>query len=123
MFFVWIFVTNNLQNAIKSFFFDYDTLALHLYAFLASYGMVCRGNILLQHNYKFLIDVVKIVCDSKYSQLLDIHIFAPNFNECTYIELVIELKNAIVETLNIPQKSDILTSKIMFGTLGLCTRI
>lgn len=105
-------------KAIRSNVFDYDNLALHLYAFLSSWGMVCRKSVLLQHNYKFLIDVVKIVCDNKYSLLLDINIFATNFNEYTYIDLVIELKNAIAKILNISLKSDTMTSKIMLGTLG-----
>lgn len=106
-------------TALQNNNFDYDNLALHLYSFLASYGMVCRQSVLLQHNYTFLIDVVKIVCDKKYVSLLDIDIFAPTFQGNNYFSLVMALKSDIIETLGISKSTaDTLTSKVMLATLG-----
>ncbi len=106
-------------KAIKAQVFDYDNLALHLYSFLASYGMVCRKSILLQHNYKFLVDVVKIVCDSKYTYLLDIDIFSNSFALQDYIVGLLELKDKISKVLSSEKQiSDTLTSKIILGALG-----
>ena len=106
-------------NAIKTGTFDYDYLALHLYAFLASWGMVCRGNVLLRHNYRYLIKSVKIVCKSEYVSLLDVDIFAQSFVRQNYINLVIELKNELAKGLGISAvNNDTLLSKIMLATLG-----
>ncbi len=106
-------------NAITKGSFDYDELALHLYAFLASYGMVCRKGILLQHNYKFLIDVVTIVCNKRYAFLLDIDIFSNQFNKNLYIQELLCLKKELSKSLNITTGyNSTLISKIIFGTLG-----
>lgn len=104
-------------KAIKSGNFDYDNLALNLYAFLASYGMVCRGNVMLQHNYKYLIEAVKVICDKKYRTLLDIDVLAvPAQN---YISLVLDLKEELAKKLKVvADKHDTLLSKIMLGSLG-----
>lgn len=104
-------------KAIKSGNFDYDNLALNLYAFLASYGMVCRGNVMLQHNYKYLIEAVKVICDKKYSKLLDIDVLAVPAQD--YISLVLDLKNELAKKLKVvADKHDTLLSKIMLGSLG-----
>ena len=47
-----------------------DLLALNLYAYLASWGML-RNSFLQQKDYKFLIPVVKILCDPKFETLID----------------------------------------------------
>lgn len=105
--------------AINTKSYNRDELALHLYAFLASYGMVCRKSILLQHNYRFLIDIVRIVCDKKYESLLDINPFTMSFSSNKYINMVLELKDELSKCLKLSNGSnDTLTSKIMLGTLG-----
>ncbi len=98
---------------------DYDYLALHLYAYLASYGMVCRRTILIRHNYRCLIDVVKIICELKYAFLLDIDIYAGNFVKVKYIDTVLELKERIEKALApYGNVTDTLISKILLGTLA-----
>ena len=100
---------------------NYDNLALHLYAFLASWGMVRGNSILLQHNYTVLIPVVKVVCDKKYSSLLDVDVFSGSFNKSTYITLMMELKNSLAKALfgrNAKYTDDTLLSKIALVSLG-----
>lgn len=108
------------EKAIASNNFDDEYLALHLYSFLATWGMVCRGNYLLKNNYKVLIPVVKVVCDAKYRNLLNIDILDMNFNRNNYVTLMIELKNNLVHALvgyNAKNK-DTMLSKIALATLG-----
>lgn len=98
---------------------DYDYLALQLYAYLASYGMVCRRTILIRHNYRCLIDVVKIICELKYAFLLDIDIYAEDFDKVKYIDAVLELKERIEKALApYGNVTDTLISKILLGTLA-----
>lgn len=93
-------------------------LALHLYAFLASYGMVCRGCQLLQHNYRYLIPVVEVLIDKKYAPLYNIDIFSSSFNSSAYIALVLELKKDLTTALGFNNVTSTLISKIMLGALG-----
>lgn len=109
------------ENAILSNNFNYDTLSLHLYAFLASWGMVCRGNYLSQRDYKALIPVVKIACDKKYRTLLDIDVFSSRFSTSAYITLMLDLKNHLANALfgrKANYADDTLLSKIALATLG-----
>lgn len=106
-------------NAIVTKHFDYNELALHLYAYLASYGMVCRKSVLLQHNYNVLVATVKIVCEQQYAFLLDIDVFSTSFNKNNYITTLLHLKERLCTSLSISKNSsDTLVSKIILGTLG-----
>lgn len=106
-------------KAIDTKHFDYNELALHLYAYLASYGMVCRRSVLLQHNYNVVVDVVKVVCEQQYAFLLDIDVFASSFNKSDYINNLLDLKERLCASLNISKdSSDTLVSKIILGALG-----
>ena len=40
---------------------DDDKMALHLYSFLANWGMATRGQYLMEHNYTCLIEVAKVL--------------------------------------------------------------
>lgn len=114
-----IVIGNNIIRGGKLKAEDYDYLALHLYAYLASYGMVCRRTILIRHNYRCLIDVVKIICELKYAFLLDIDIYAGIFNKYKYIDAVLELKENIEKALApYGNVTDTLISKILLGTLA-----
>ncbi len=95
-----------------------DNLALHLYAFLASYGMVCRGGLLLQHNYRYLIPVVEVLIDKKYAPLYNIDIFSSSFKSSAYINLVLKLKKDLMTALGFNNVTTTLISKIMLGALG-----
>lgn len=98
-----------------------EELAKALYIFLANWGMVSRGAFLMQHNYRILIPVVKILTGEKYSVLQNPEIDAVESN----VSLIINLKKEINEELkkytdNRNTVSGTLISKIMMGALG-CT--
>ena len=99
-----------------------DYMALNLYMFLASWGMVSRGKLLIQNNYKLLIDAVKVVCDEKYDWLVDVDIYNPGFSKAKYLDDVMQLKEdlrkAIYKTGIGYKYDDTLLSKIILATLG-----
>ena len=106
---------NNLDEQTK------DYLALNLYTFLASWGMVCRKGILMKKDYKYLYKAVEAVCADKYSDLIDIDVFVPDFDENCYIDKILELKKeldkAIFSGTDYKYK-DTVIGKIMLVTLG-----
>lgn len=108
----------------------YDLIILHLYAYLASWGML-RNSFLLQKDYLFNKPVVEILCDKKYSQLVNFDPFAQNIVDD--LKLIMELKEEIInyytigktyidpetgKTITIKNVTDTLVSKIILGTLG-----
>lgn len=108
----------------------YDLITLHLYAYLASWGML-RNSFLLQKDYLFNKPVVEILCDKKYSQLVNFDPFAQNIVDD--LKLIMELKEEIIhyyttgktyidpetgKPLHIKNVTDTLVSKIILGTLG-----
>lgn len=109
-----VFIKNRRSTNIPE---TADYLALNLYTFLASWGMVTRGNLLMNSNYKLLIDAVKVVCDVKYDWLVDVDIFAPGFNKTIFVECVIELKENLKAILG-KGANNTLLSKILLVTLG-----
>ena len=108
-----------------------DLLTLHLYAYLASWGML-RNSFLMQKDYLFSRPIIDLLCSDKYDSLMN---FDP-FGEVSDndINLIIELSSSIVlkyigkayygegETglQRINNVSDTLVSKILLGTFG-CT--
>ncbi len=98
-----------------------DKLALNLYTFLASWGMVCRAGILMTKDYKYLYKAVEVVCKDEYSFLIDIDIFAADFNKYKYVQTVLELRNdldkAIFAKTDYKYKNTVIC-KIMLATLG-----
>ena len=75
----------------------------------------------MQHNYKVLIPVAKIVCNKKYNSLLNIDVFNKTFNQNNYINLMMDLKTDLKKALCGGIKTNItdtLLSKIVHVTLG-----
>ena len=52
-----------------------DKVALRLFAFLGSWGMLCRGAFLMQKDYRFLIPVIKILNKTDYKELCNVVFF------------------------------------------------
>lgn len=117
------FFLNNYKDPTKE-----EEIALHLYAFLASWGML-RNSFLLSKNYRFLIPVVRKLCE--HERLKN---WEPEFTKADNdtIDEIIRLKEEIIrdcfigqtfytingEEKNIDKATDTLVSKIMLGTLG-----
>ena len=118
----------------KYFPAKYDLITLHLYAYLASWGML-RNSFLLHKDYLFNKPVVEILCKPEYDCLKYFDQFGPNakyylgrimklkeeisdyYNGKTYIIKPKTGNNkTIVKTIN--KVSDTLVSKIILGTLG-----
>lgn len=97
-----------------------DFLALHLYSFLASWGMVKGSCLLMKTHYQYLYKAVKVVCDKEYADLKDIDILSSDFDKKDYIEKVMKLKGELDKTIfagtNYKYK-DTLLGKIMLVTL------
>lgn len=105
-----------------------DLIALHLYAYLASWGML-RNSFLMQKDYLFHRPIVDILCDRKYDELMNINPFCDE-NIQSQIELIFELSNEIKKCyssfkylkkgdrwLEI-KVSDTFLTKILLGTFG-----
>lgn len=115
-----------------------DYLALNLFMFLASWGMLRGSTFMLRKNYLFLLEIVDLVRKPKYDYLVDIDVFSSTFNRVNYIDDVLELKNEIIRilggkpyfvlkkengVLEVKEKltskpSDTLVGKILLVTLG-----
>ena len=70
-----------------------DKVALRLFAFLGSWGMLCRGAFLMQKDYRFLIPVIKILNKTDYKELCNVDLFS--FDIEAYIRKVIDLKKEL----------------------------
>lgn len=108
-----------------------DLLTLHLYAYLASWGML-RNSFLMQKDYKFLTPIVDIICKAKYESLINYDPFndTGTSNARLIMELVNEMRDYFIgktyfkegsnELKKIDNVSDTLVTKILLGTIG-CT--
>ena len=108
-----------------------DLLTLHLYAYLASWGML-RNSFLMQKDYKFLTPVVDILCKAKYEPIINYDPFTDTGTSKARLimELVKEMRGYFIgktyyeegsrrlKTIN--NVSDTLVTKILLGTTG-CT--
>lgn len=101
---------------------DYDYLALHLQAFLASWGMIVRDSILMKRNYKCLIHPLKEIFEFADANkiLMDVDPYSPEFDRDEYIRLLLELKDKVKNSLVKDGRSptDALISKMLLGTLS-----
>lgn len=107
-----------------------EELALHLFAFLGSWGMLRGSSFMLQKDYKFLIPMVALLCEDKYAYLIDVDPFAAGFDQSKYLDGVTELKSKIADFLHnatyykndctgeITKVSDTLITKILLGTFS-----
>lgn len=106
-----------------------DLLALYLYSYLASWGML-RNSFLMQKDYKFLIPIIDILCSPKYKDLVSYNPFLDEGDSSPKLimELVKELRSYFLDKTyfkegedkltSIKRVSDTLISKIILGTLG-----
>ena len=105
---------------------DVDVFALHLFAYLSSWGMLRGSSFLLQKDYKFHRDIVDIILNPKYDVLQDIDLATIDNRK---IDLILDLGNNIrrsyrertylvngVEDAN-KEATDTLVTKILLGTL------
>ena len=108
-----------------------DTMALHLFAYLSSWGML-RNSFLLQKDYQFNREVVEIIAKKMYETANN-----NNNNKNLSAEDLIELRDAIrgyyigkkfykpvqsgfvMKERAIKNVTDVLISKILLGTTGL----
>ena len=101
--------------------------SLHLFAYLASWGMLRGSSFLLQKDYLFHNDIVKEILDEKYDSLLEVN---PLSLDSTKLDLLFSLKSTIKELYFKNTKiykgqpnggksaTDTLITKIILGTLG-----
>ena len=100
-----------------------ENFALNLYCYLASWGMVCRGSLLLNRSYRFLIPMCDVLFNSDYQSLWNIDPLSKDY-DC---ELVNELYKALVgnvgetnngKDLKEKEATRLLICKIIMGTYG-----
>ena len=106
----------------------YDYLALHLFAYLGSWGMF-RNSFFQQKDYTFLIPLIEILCKNNYEPLADSKVFGSDNEKA--VELILNLAKEIknyfigkiyykedVEQKSVENVTDTLISKIILGTYG-----
>ena len=123
---------DHIRNAFLSYRKDetkIEHIALHLYAYLSSWGML-RNSFLMQKDYLFNKGIVDILCSNKYDSLIYYDPFIDD--NSAEIKLIISLANEIKnyyigkdyykELSNsstiINSVTDTLISKIILGTFG-----
>ncbi len=109
------------KKALLSGVCNCEYLSLHLFSYLASWGMVCRKSILLKQNFKYLIPAVRVVTNKKYLSLLDVDVFSRSFNNANYVKLMIELRNELASAVygkKYESRHNTLLSKIVLVSLG-----
>lgn len=106
-----------------------DYLALQLYTYLASWGML-RNSFLLQKDYKFNIPVIDLLCNKKYNSLNNLSVKDKDID--AKINLIFDLSNEIKKyytnqyyyedgsnnKIKIKNVTNTLITKILLGTLG-----
>lgn len=105
---------------------DIDVFALHLFAYLSSWGMLRGSSFLLQKDYKFHREIVEIILNSKYDILQDIDLATIDNKK---IDMILEIGDEIrksyrdrtylvngVKDAN-KEATDTLVTKILLGTL------
>lgn len=119
--YAWIDLNKAFRERKNKKYSD-EYLAKELFIFLANWGMVARGAFLMQHSYRILIPVIKILSNEKYKILQNPKIDVVEQN----IDKIIELKDEISSVLSrfsgnkSNVVSDTLLSKIIMGVFG-CT--
>ncbi len=105
---------------------DDEVMALHLYAFLSSWGMTTHKQYLMNKNYTCLTDVVKTLKNNYHKWSKFNHEFCPDKSKESerkdYANTVINMKEKIIEALGgngLPKgASCVLISKIIMVTYG-----
>jgi hypothetical protein len=106
---------------------DYELASLHLFVYLASWGMYRGSSFLLEKDYKVHTDAIKIILDHKFDKLLEIE---PNKliekDNLRLLNVLVEKLKGYYNNLNVIHEkkianiTDTLMTKILLGTLG-CT--
>ena len=130
-----VYLKNRQNNSSTTL----DYVALHLFAFLGSWGMLCRGAFMLQKDYRFLIPVVEILNKPKYDDLCDIDLTDPaldtwyvatvtglihelndHFKSQTYYKIQKGKNSNAANNVSYPVKDvhDTVIGKILLATLG-----
>lgn len=103
-----------------------DYLALMLYTYLASWGML-RNSFLMQKDYKFNYGIIDILCDEKYDSLINIDCFNIKETDIKVLtDLIESIRNFYIgckffeghNLKKISSVTDTLISKIVLGTFG-----
>ena len=99
-----------------------DLFALNLYCYLASWGMVCRGSLLMSRSYKFLIPLCDVLFDKKYSELWNIDPLKA-YNSAAVMGLYKKMREKIKNTKEADKLADknatrLLICKILMATYG-----
>lgn len=108
---------------------DDEIMALHLYAFLSSWGMTTHIQYLMRKNYICLFNVAKALKQYHDEWAKFSHDFCPDKNKAdeeeSYIKTVLAMKTAIIKALNnncgetLPKgASNVLINKIIMVTYG-----
>ncbi len=106
-----------------------DCMALHLFAFLASWGMLRGSTLLLYKSYKFLIPLCKVLKNTKYSPLYDYNPFTAKISTVQYINLMEDLVKDIATVIGTvtlykgkkqynKSATETLVIKVILGTYG-----
>lgn len=92
-----------------------QTSCMQLWSYLASLGMIVRGNELQKNNYACLVDVVKYI--NVHQQYYQIHL-----SDNVYINDMMTLYNEFDNALNLQSQKNrkTLITKIMLGVYGCC---
>lgn len=109
--------------------FDDEIMALHLYAFLSSWGMTTYNQYLMKKNYTCLKGVARVLREKQDEWSKFSRDFCPDKNKAgereKYIKTVLDMKTEIVKALNkddeakLPEgASNVLINKIIMVTYG-----
>ncbi len=92
-----------------------QTSCMQLWSYLASWGMIVRGNELQKNNYAYLVDVVKYI--NVYPQYYQVRL-----DNKDYIDKMLTLYNELDNALNLHSQKNrkTLITKIMLGVYGCC---
>ncbi len=112
--FCYNYFFNNRGNLLGD---NLQTSCCQLWAYLASWGMVARGNAMQSKSYAVLIDVVRYI--SEHQEYYDIKLTNPN-----YVRDILNLYNDIDKAINIKNDEQknrkTLITKIILGTYACC---
>ncbi len=92
-----------------------QTSCMQLWSYLASWGMIVRGNELQRQSYACLVDVVKYI--NIHHKCYQVHL-----DDINYIDKMLTLYDELDQALNLHSQKNrkTLITKIMLGVYGCC---
>lgn len=117
---------DNCRDAFKDYVgdkIDDDKMALHLYSFLASWGMATHQQYLIDHNYTCLIEVAQVLKENYKEDCPFCNDFCPTKEEGEkekYIKFMMGINDQIKKKLGKNEKGYkyLLISKLLMATYG-----